>query len=240
MNSRPRQALLLAAGLGTRLKPLTDRIPKCLVPIGGRPLLEHWLSRLASGGVESFVINTHYFADQVETFCRSSPWAHQIRLVHEPELLGTAGTLRANADCFSGSGPFVLAHADNLSIFNLDDFSGAHAKRPNECIGTMMTFLTDRPKDCGILIIDDAGVVQRVYEKVENPPGNLANAAVFILDDAVVDWVVAQPAATDFCRDVVPPLAGRWFTFFNDVYHRDIGTPEALARAESDRPWTKQ
>jgi mannose-1-phosphate guanylyltransferase len=238
MSVPPRRALLLSAGLGTRLRPLTDRIPKCLVAVKGKPLLGYWLDRVFEGGVERAIVNTHYLADQVRDYCRGSPWAARIDLVHEPEILGTAGTVRANVGALHGQGPVFLAHADNLSVFDMAAFSAAHAGRPSPTIGTMMTFVTDRPRECGIVELDRQGIVTAVHEKVERPPGNLANAAVFLLEESVLDWVAGHPQATDFCRDVVPPLAGKWFTFFNATYHRDIGTENALARAEAEYAWT--
>ncbi|MBM3513318.1 MAG: nucleotidyltransferase family protein [Alphaproteobacteria bacterium] len=240
MSHTPRRAVLLSAGLGTRLRPLTDTTPKCLVRIHGKPLLGYWLDQVMAAGIERAIVNTHYLPEQVRAFCNTSRWADRIDLFHEPEILGTAGTVRALATQLLGQGPAFIAHADNLSVFDLAAFSAAHAARPTDCLGTMMTFITDRPKDCGIVELDRSGVVQRVFEKVENPPGNLANAAVFIIEEAIVRWVADHPDVFDFCRDVVPPLAGRWFTFFNGTFHRDIGTQEALAKAEAEYSWDRR
>jgi mannose-1-phosphate guanylyltransferase len=233
------RALLLAGGEGTRLRPLTLTTPKCLVPVRGKPLLGIWFDMLFGAGVERALVNTFYLPDQVTAFCRSSPWSSRIDLVHEQALLGTAGTLRVNAGYFA-RGPFLLAHADNLSRFSVGAFFAAHARRPEECLGTMMTFTAERPKDCGIVAVDDRGVAVAIHEKVENPPGNLANAAVFVLEPAIFAALGAMPLATDFCRDIVPPLAGRWFTFHNSTYHRDIGSPESLARAQQEFKWIDQ
>jgi len=230
------RALLLAGGEGTRLRPLTLTTPKCLVPIHGKPLLGIWLDLLFSAGIERALVNTSYLPDQVRAFCAASPWASKIDLVHEEHLLGTAGTLRANADYFAG-GTFFMAHADNLSRFSVEGFFGAHAARPSNCVGTMMTFQTERPKDCGIVELDGRGVAIAIHEKVENPPGNLANAAVFILETTIFPELARNPLATDFCRDIVPQFAGRWFTFQNAIYHRDIGSPESLAKAQHEFHW---
>ena len=230
------RALLLAGGEGTRLRPLTLTTPKCLVPIKRKPLLGLWFDMLFNAGVERALVNTSYLPDQVVAFVKASPWASRIDLVHEDKLLGTAGTLRANADYFS-CGTFFMAHADNLSRFSVEDFFAAHARRPEGCIGTMMTFETSRPKDCGIVETDARGVAVAIHEKVENPPGNLANAAVFVLEPAIFRALGDVPLATDFCRDIVPRLAGHWFTFHNAVYHRDIGSPESYAQAQTDFVW---
>lgn len=236
MTCVPKRALLLSSGLGTRLRPLTDKTPKCLVPINGTPLLGYWFDLLFQAGIERVLVNTHYLADQVTAYCHDSPWHSRIDLVNEPELIGTAGTVRANAKYLreAENGPFFLAHADNLSVFDPVAFFAAHADRPEGCAGTMMTFMTDDPQSCGVVQLDDRKVIREVHEKVQNPPGNLANAAVFLVETEILDWVCAHPESFDFCKDVVPPLAQKWFTFHNGVFHRDIGTPEALAKAEAD------
>jgi mannose-1-phosphate guanylyltransferase len=238
--STPRRALLLAGGLGTRLRPITDTTPKCLVKVRGKPLLGYWLDTLFNAGLERVLVNTHYLPDQVRTFCAEGPWAEKIELFHEDLLMGTAGTLRASATFFRGHGPFLLAHADNLTIFQPTTFFEAHRNRPSGCIGTMMTFTTDNPQECGIVEVDEHNIARLIHEKVAKPPGNLANAAVFMLEEEVLDWVENHSSASDFCRDVVPPLANRWFTFFNGEFHRDIGNPTALARAETDPYWTSK
>jgi len=238
MTTPPRRALLLSAGLGTRLRPLTDTLPKCLVLVKGKPLLGYWLDMLLGHGVERVLVNTHYLPGAVRQYCGNSPWSGRIDLVHEESLLGTAGTLRTNAAYFEGQGPFFLAHADNLSKFDPTAFFTAHAGRPEGCLGTMMTFETDRPRDCGIVKLDSSGRVIEVYEKAADPPGTLANAAVFMLEEAVLQWIKAHPATYDFCKDVVPPLAPKWYTYFNGTFHRDIGNPQALAKAQTDFIWT--
>ena len=231
-----RSALLLAAGLGTRLRPLTDVLPKCLVPIRGRPLLEYWLRSLTDAGVEQIVINTHYRADLVQKYVALSPWAGQVTLVHEPSLLGTGGTVLANRHRLRG-GPFLLAHADNLSLFDLGDFVGAHASRPPLAVLTMMTFTTDTPGSCGIVTTDTSGLVNGFFEKVANPPGNRANAAVYICEQGVADVVAALgKPVVDLSTEVLPELLGRMWTWHNERYHRDIGSLASWRAAQRDFP----
>lgn len=97
------RALLLAAGLGIRLRPLTDEWPKCLMPIGKRPLLEYWLQTLLTAGIQDVLVNTHFHADQVNAFLAREQFATWVKSVHERQLLGTAGTLHANVDFFGGT-----------------------------------------------------------------------------------------------------------------------------------------
>src|SRR5690242_16196932 len=103
------RALLLAAGMGTRLRPLTDSVPKAMVDIAGRPLLDRWLAMLFAGGIERVLVNTHYLAPVVENFVRSSRWSGSVDLVDEKLLLGTGGTLMANRAWFGG-GPLLVTH----------------------------------------------------------------------------------------------------------------------------------
>src|SRR5436305_3493154 len=94
------KALLLAGGLGMRLRPLTDRIPKCLVPIANRPLLDFWIDRLAEAGIREARVNTHAQAEQVRDYITKINSEGRLRLAesYEPTLLGSAGTVTANAD----------------------------------------------------------------------------------------------------------------------------------------------
>lgn len=228
------KALLLAAGLGTRLRPLTETIPKCLVPINGKPLLEYWLDLLLPAGISKVLVNTHYLAQRVIEFRAASPWRDQISLVHEAVLLGIGGTILANRQFFEPD-PFIVAHADNLSRFVVNDFLRAHSRRPKGAALTMMTFETDMPQTCGIVEVDASGLVQRFHEKVSDPPGNRANAAVYVIEQEVVDFLGSLgKEVIDFSTEVIPHYLGRIATFHNTDYHRDIGSPESLRTAERE------
>jgi mannose-1-phosphate guanylyltransferase len=228
------KALLLAAGLGTRLRPLTDQVPKCLVPIHGKPLLEYWLDLLLTGGIDQVLVNTHYMAATVEAFCQASPWRERITLVHEPQLLGTGGTVLANREFF-GREPFMVVHADNLSRFNVQEFIHAHEHRPCAAALTMMTFDTDAPETCGIVETDPQGLVVRFHEKVSHPPSCRANAAVYIFESELVDFIASLgKPVVDLSSEVIPHFIGRTATYHNTDYHRDIGSSESLRRAQAE------
>lgn len=231
------KAVLLAAGLGTRLRPLTDCLPKCLVPIGGRPLLDHWLDRLLAsrggGLIEEIWINTHHLPDQVAQHMSQSPWRHRLRRWHEPELLGTGGTVHALASELRGS-PFLVAHADNFTVFDPVAFWQSHQTRTASSVLTMMTFETDSPQNCGIVEVRE-GLVRAFHEKVPKPPSRLANAAVYWCEQTVLDELAMLPGPTrDISTELIPKMLGRMSVFHNTAYHRDIGTPESLVRAQQD------
>jgi mannose-1-phosphate guanylyltransferase len=218
------RAILLAAGFGTRLRPLTDTIPKCLVPIAGKPLLQIWLERLSDAAVNSFLINTHYLYKKVDEFVEHSPLKSKIKMVYEPELLGTAGTLHTNLDFFDGEDG-MLIHADNFCMADIPAFIKAHLNRPPQCLLTMMAFHTDAPSKCGIIEVDDNNVAIGFHEKVPSPPGNMANGAVYILSAELLKQLPQLYAyATDFSLDVLPYLLGKIFVYETNEFFLDIGT----------------
>jgi mannose-1-phosphate guanylyltransferase len=232
------KALLLAAGMGTRLRPITDTVPKCMVPVMGRPLLDYWLDLLGPAAeFDEIIINTHYLPEPVRGHVANSPYRSKITLVHEDALLGTGGTLMANLPRLIGSDA-LIAHADNLTLFRLADFVQAFEQRPTGCVATMMSFDTDSPQTCGILELDAEGVVQGFHEKVANPPGTLANAAVFMFSNAALGTIrdIGKQCVSEISLDIVPRLLGRMNTWQNTTYHRDIGSPSALSAAQTEFP----
>jgi mannose-1-phosphate guanylyltransferase len=225
------RALLLTAGIGTRLRPLTDTIPKCLVPVKGKPLMEYWLDMLCGEAGISVMVNLHYLAGQVYDYLTESPYGNCVTPVYEERLLGTGGTLLMNRHFF-GREPIFMAHGDNLSLFDLKAFISAHESRPEHCDMTMMTFKTDTPQSCGIVELDIQNVVSAFHEKTAHPPGNLANAAVYIIEPSVTAFLeTLGKEEIDFSTEVLPNYIGRIYTFHNDLYHRDIGTTESYLKA---------
>ena len=233
MNS-PFRAILLAAGLGTRLRPITLHTPKCLVEVVGEPLLGRWLRQLQIAGCEAVLINTHYLADQVIDFLEKWPSSSmRIKTTYEPELLGTAGTLMANRDFFEGSSG-LLIHADNAMEGRLQDLLLAHKSRSSNCLLTMLTFFTDHPSSCGIIETDSNGVVKSFHEKVLDPPGNCANGALYVFDSEFLDYLTKiNPSPSDFSTQVIPSLLGRIQSWQTHSSYIDIGTPASLIKAQT-------
>ncbi|MEX2671521.1 MAG: HAD-IIIA family hydrolase [Phycisphaeraceae bacterium] len=227
------RALILAAGKGTRLRPLTDRVPKCLVPLAGRPLLEYWLMRLADSGVREATINTHAHALSVENYLTdlNGRRAMKLRSSFEPELLGSAGTISANARLADGVEQVVVIYADNLSDVDLSAMLDYHRQHDDPV--TMMLFRTTTPHACGIAEIDDHDRVVQFVEKPERPPSDLANAGVYIFDTEAYREVAAM-RAFDIGFDVLPRFVGRMRGWQWDGYHRDIGNADAYEQAQQD------
>jgi len=228
------KTLLLAAGLGTRLKPLTNNWPKCLMPVKGRPLLDYWLYFLKDLNIKDVLINTHYLAKDVKDFLDQSQFSNWVNIAHESSLRGTAGTIKCNVNFLRGD-TVLLAHADNWTCCNFSDFIHYHEnQRPKNTLITMMTFICPNPSSCGIVELDCNKIVVGFHEKVEKPPGNLANAAIYLLEPEVVDWIEGHPDVTDFSTEVLPQFVGRIATWQNRGVHRDIGTIEMLREAQLD------
>lgn len=234
--AKPISVLFLAAGLGSRLKPYTNDWPKCLMPINDKPLLEYWLDIAKELGAINVVVNTHYLAGTVKSFLERPVYKGWVTEIHEPELRGTAGTLRANQNAFLDA-TILLVHADNFCNCDFYDFLEFHRRsRPKHCPITMMTFRTSDPSKCGIVEIDRGGVVIGFHEKVKAPPGDLANGAVYLLEQEVLKWICDRPEISDFSTQVLPHFVGRIATWHNKGTHIDIGSIESLRKAQAMVP----
>ncbi len=232
------KAFILAAGKGTRLKPYTDKTPKCLMPICGRPLLEIWIELLATHGIRKVLINLHHHADQVRSFIgrMSCPGNLSIETVYEPVLLGSAGTLWANRDFVSGEDDFLIVYADNLTNCDLSKMIDKHRFfRSMGAILTMGVFRADNPSACGIATRDETGRIVDFVEKPQRPLDNLANAGIYIANRML--WQEITPLSLedgiyDFGHHVLPRLVGKMFAYEIQEFLLDIGTPENWASAQ--------
>jgi mannose-1-phosphate guanylyltransferase len=227
------KALLLAGGLGTRLRPLTEAVPKCLVPVGGRPLLDYWIAALERTEISEALINTHHLPGPVRDYIEAVNARGAVTLTEafEPELLGSAGTVTANRAFADGADEIVVIYADNLSDLDLADFLAFH--RSHDAQMSMALFRAENPSACGIATLDAEGGVTAFAEKPEEPVSDLANAGLYVLDAAA--WrEVADMGAFDFGFEVIPAYVGRMRGYVHEGYHRDIGTHESLAAAQAD------
>ena len=226
--------MLLSAGFGTRLRPLTNKIPKCLVKINEESLLINWLNKLEIIGCDEVLINTHYLSSQVDIVIKN--WDQKklkVRTVYEEKLLGTAGTLRKNSKFFENS-LGLLIHADNFTTLDLKKFLKSHYSRQEKCNISMVTFKTNNPCQCGIVEVDQNYVLKNYYEKVRNPPSNIANGALFAFEESFLNYFLSLPISYEnFSAQVVPLLKGKIQTYFTNDLFIDIGTPESLKLAKT-------
>lgn len=224
------KAFLLAAGLGTRLRPVTDSMPKCMVTVAGRTLLDIWLDSLARAAVDEVLVNLHHCPGVVVDHLAARQEPPATTTAYEPELLGSAGTLAANRDWVSGDEVVLAANADNLTDFDLRSLVSAHLG--SGAVATLALFHAARPSECGIVEVDDQHRMVAFTEKPAQPVGDLANAGIYAFHPGVFDEIGPPPADIGF--DLLPRLVGRAATVTVGGYFRDIGTPETLALAQRD------
>lgn len=228
--------MLLAAGKGTRLHPLTDTVPKCMVPIGGKPLLEHNIEWLKRYGVTDLVINLHHLAESLmEHFGDGNRWGVRITYSPEKELLGTAGSVRRMRDHFGDS--FFVWYGDNLSTCRLDKLWQRH--REKNGLATLALFEREDATQSGIVGLDDDDRITRFLEKPrpEQIFSRRVNAGVMALEPQVLEWIPAD-GASDFGRDIFPALLSQGLPLYGYRMSADEGlwwidTPEDLERAQA-------
>ncbi len=222
------KALILAAGLGTRLLPITEEIPKCLVRVNDVSMLEFWLQKLNTKSITSILVNTHHFADKVKKEIHEVLIDKEIQIFHEESLLGTAGTLSAIAR-LNPSSELLVVHSDNFSEIVMEDFLNAHNERNKNCSITIAIFKTNNIQMSGMVEIDGDGVVRDFTEKPVFSNLTMANAAVYAFDlDAIQEILIKHTFANDIARDILPHFLGRIQTFEIQGFHMDMGTMENL------------
>ncbi len=225
------KAVLLAAGLGTRLRGVTGDRPKILVPLAGRPLLDHQLDYLAAQGMTRVAVNLHHGAAEVVAHLEASTPPVEVVVSVEEALLGTAGALRPLAAFLDET--FVVLYGDVVTDLDLRDLVRRH--REYGGIATLACYRSDDVAGKGVLEVDDRLAVTAFVEKPsEAAQGRLVNAGVHVLEPAVIDYV--PEGESDFGFDVWPRAIAAGAGVYAapiDAYLVDVGTPEALAEADA-------
>jgi mannose-1-phosphate guanylyltransferase len=227
------KAFLLAAGIGSRLRPITDATPKCMVPIGGRPMLDIWLEAFDRAGVDEILINLHHLPDVVRHHLDARTGAPAVHTFLEPELLGSAGTLAVNRTWVNSDEMFLVCYADNLTDFDLSSLVRAH--REHRPIATLTVFHSERPSTGGVMELDATGTVVAFEEKPAHPVSDLVNAGMYAFHPDVLDELDGSPPL-DIGYDLLPRLVGRARALPVEGYFRDIGTIDAYERAQREWP----
>ena len=231
MTEFPRKAFLLAAGHGTRLRPLTDSTPKCLLPVRGVPMLQIWLERCQRFGVEEVLINLHSHADQVREFLqRNSKWRVRVEVSDEPILLGSAGTIRANSLWVAHEPNFWIFYADVLTDVDLGGFVNCHRAAGAEA--TIGVYRVPDPSRCGIVQVDGRGWVTEFIEKPKDPVGNLAFSGILLASTNFLELIPDRMPA-DIGFDVLPRVR-RLAAYEIRDYLIDVGTMENYQSAQQN------
>lgn len=235
-----KKALILAAGLGTRLRPFTNTTPKPLLLIKNKPLLQYHLEQLKKHGISDVLINTHYLSEQIEEFInkyRNTSDALNVKIVFEPELLGSAGTLHRNRDFFANEKHFIVTYGDNLTDINYTKLIKEHAN--NSGIGTIAVYDEEKPEQKGIIEIGQSGKIIKFLEKPKSGTtySHLANAGVYVLSSDIFDIIdkeIEKPL--DFGFHIFPKILNTNHSLY--IYKMnetvlDIGNPENYTKAQT-------
>jgi mannose-1-phosphate guanylyltransferase len=227
------KAFLLAAGHGTRMRPLTDSIPKCLLPIRGVPILQIWLNLCRRHGVDEVLINLHARANMVREFLQKYSDGVKVCVSEETNLLGSAGTLLANRQWLGSDSVFWVLYADVLTTANLRDILQLHKRR--SLVATLGVCDVPDPRRCGIVSVDKENIVREFAEKPEVPSSSLAFSGIMVGSPALFDFIPSQIPA-DIGFHVLPRLVGRMAACRISDYLLDIGTPENYHAAQISWP----
>jgi mannose-1-phosphate guanylyltransferase len=224
------RAMVLAAGLGTRLRPITYEIAKPMVPVLDRPVMAHIVDLLERHGVEQIVANLHYFPDPIRDY-----FGDRVAYRFEPELLGTAGGVRNCADLL-GEGTFLVISGDALTDIDLSALLASHRERG--AIATVAARQVPDTREYGVVLHDGDGRITGFQEKPEpqDALSDLGNCGIYCLEPAIFDYFPPRPFV-DWAQDVFPALLARSAPFFVhqiEEYWNDVGSLAELRQGTFD------
>ena len=231
------KAFLLAGGLGSRLRPLTDSTPKCLLPVQGIPLLQIWFDIFRQYNIDEVLINVHSHGDTVRRFIDDHKDGLKVRLFEENTLLGSAGTVLANREWVNKERSFWIFYADVLTTTNLNQMLTFHNSRGQ--IATIGVYEVPDPSRCGIVQVNEQGVVLDFVEKPKAPAGNLAFSGLMLATPALLNFI-PDNCPVDLGFHVLPQIVGRMAAYRIPDFVIDIGTLETYRIAQQSWPGHSQ
>ena len=230
------KAIVLAAGKGTRLFPLTGEMPKPMAPVVGKPLIQHTFELLAKTGLEEVYVNVHYLADTILDVYgnATSVGDTKVRITRENELMGTAGSVKYIADHFGET--FVVIMGDALTDVDVRDVVAFHQERG--ALATLVLMHVADTSQYGVARLDRKQNIVSFQEKPhpDEAISNMANTGIYVLEPEVLGYI-PENRFFDFAKDVFPRLlkAGEKVAGYEgSFYWSDIGTLEAYRQAQYD------
>ena len=222
------KAIILAAGKGERLRPLTDTLPKVMIKIGNKPCIQHNIELLKKHGIRDIAINTHYLPEKIKEYLGSGEkFGVKIKYSFEPEILGTAGALNNFRDFFDET--FVVIYGDVIHQTNLSEMLKFHKEKE----GFATLALDDRSQvGRGVIILDEKDeIIQFVEKPKEKIPGGLINSGIYIVEPEIMNHI--PKGFSDFGNDILPRLLteGKKLFGFRTGKVIDIGSLEDLEEA---------
>ncbi|WP_331730321.1 sugar phosphate nucleotidyltransferase [Streptomyces sp. NBC_01174] len=230
------KAVVMAGGEGTRLRPMTSNLPKPLLPVGDRPVMEHVLQLLKRHGINDVVVTVQFLATLIKNyFGDGSELGVNLTYAHEEEPLGTAGSVKNAEEALDGE-PFVVVSGDALTDFDLTEAIRYH-RRKGALVTVCLTRVPD-PLEFGITVLDDTGRVERFLEKPTwgQVFTDTVNTGIYIMEPEVLGYV-AEAETVDWSGDVFPQLLAEGrsvYGYVADGYWEDIGSHDSYAKAQAD------
>lgn len=233
-----KKAMIMAAGVGSRLDPLTQEVPKPLVPIANRPVMDILLEKLLCISVKDVIANTHYKAEQIIDRYKNNELGINFNYVHEEELSGTAGGVKKCQFFFNEGEDFLILSADGLS--NADLKAGIKSHKKSGAIATIgiKKIAMEEIPHFGVVVTDEDGFITGFQEKpaIKDAKSDCINTGIYIFNYKIFDYI---PADTfyDFAKNVFPSLLAEGTkinTFRVDEYWSDIGTIDQYIQSTKD------
>lgn len=231
------KVMIMAAGKGTRLRPITDLVPKPMAPIANRPALFHIVGLLHRHGFDNIVMNLHHLPDTItDYFGNGRSMGVNIHYSFEPELLGTAGGVKNN-QAFLGGGTFLVMSGDALTDIDLTGLLAAHKR--NGSIATLAVKEVADPSHYGVVVTDDDGRVVGFQEKPtrEEARSRLCNCGIYVFEPEIFDHILPQGDFDDFGTRVLPDLLKNHIHFHAEPvegYWSDVGNLDEFVRGNFD------
>ena len=232
--------MVMAAGVGSRLEPLTQKIPKPLVPVSNKPVMDILLQKLKNYGVEHVIANTHYLAEKIQTRYKdkNSPVNIDIKFLHETELSGTAGGVKKCQFFFEDTDNFLVLSADGLHDADLEKIIQSHIK--SGCIATMAISADEHNEvsKYGVVVPSKDFTVEEFQEKppIYEAKSNFINTGIYVFNKRIFDFI-PENRVYDFAKDVFPSLmeAGEKINVYRIYsYWSDIGTISQYIQSNID------
>lgn len=237
MSNKTIKAMIMAAGVGSRLDPLTKSVPKPLVPVANRPVMDILVDNLKSIGVKDIVSNTHYLAEKIINRYENINFGVNFKFIKEDTLSGTAGGLKKCQFFFDKGDEFLVLSADGLS--NADLQKGIDMHRKSGAIATIgiKEIPHEEVSHFGVVVTDGTGYITEFQEKpsVEEAKSNFINTGIYVFDYRIFDYI-PENTFYDFAKNVFPNLLKdhEINTFVIDNYWTDIGTLEQYQQSTQD------
>jgi len=230
------KAMLLAAGLGTRLRPLTDLISKPMAPIVNKPVMEHIIELLVKHGFEEAICNLHWYPEAIKDYFKDGA-EFNIKLSYsfENELLGTAGGVK-KVEAFFDNRTFIVLSGDALTDIDLNDMMSFHRKKQGLC--TLALTEVEDPSQYGVVIIDNNEKITGFQEKplTGEAKSTLANSGIYIFEPEIFKYMPAD-SFYDFGRDLFPKLLKdniSYYGYRHNCYWNDVGSLEEYQQGNFD------